>query len=220
MRYFVLLDGALQGPLTAEQARGMPGFSAQTPVCREDRDAKLGGNWTAAAYCRGLFGPNRTRRGVDGGAARYWRCATAQALAADALAAAERRAAGGKRSRTPAFRVPLAGAVLALAAAGASRLPTAGPPIPSFERPRGAPAGPELSLARRLIPVCGPAAEELRERLVLVRSATGLEAVLPADGRRLKADVRFELDVERQELRPIGDEARRLLDERWGCGRT
>ena len=216
MRYFVFLDRVFRGPLTAEEVRALPGFSGATPVCREDRDRAISGHWTAAAYCRGLLGPSGRRLpAADGGVARYWSCATAQALVQDALAAARRRPSPkSKRPARPLLR-PLAGLFLILAAAGASTMSTSRPAPPPRQ-----PLPVDGGLAARVIPSCMPeeAARELRERIRVVRAGRRLEVTIPADGSRLKEDAVFDVDPDRQELRPLSEAARRLLDVRRGCG--
>ncbi|MDD5656970.1 MAG: hypothetical protein PHF00_06915 [Elusimicrobia bacterium] len=223
----MLLSQEILGPLAVDEIKRLPGFLGTTPACPEDRDQNVGANWTAAASFPDLAetsaggGPGEDAAGV------FWSSAVAKARATDTLAEAKRRSL--EKERRPA--VPLYAFILGLfviaAAAGGVLFHnsvsdrTVSSRQPAFVQPPAGHDQPELRTAARMIPSCVPegAARELRERISVIRSDARTEIRIPADGGVLAEDAIFEVDPNRQELRPRNEAARLFVDIRKGCGR-
>jgi hypothetical protein len=211
MRFFVLIGSSLQGPLTPEQVRLLPGMVPDTPVCPEDRDHKRSANWSAAASYPQLLadaGPRLPER--DGGVLRFWQSAIAKERAARALVPAGPRRARSESRWLWLSVLVLPGLIAGWLALGAPRSPRLAPEPPA--RPATV-----LDQAAPLLMPLGIPRDEAQALLATLRlsiTAGRREIVLPADGRRLKYEARFSYDQARRELRPTNKAGRELLDIR------
>jgi hypothetical protein len=212
MRFYVLFGSIVRGPLTLDIIRSLPEISPETPVCPENRDYKVQGNWKAAAsYPQLLANPGAGAPERDGGASRFWRSAVARERVARALAAAKSQGAGQGRGWIwlSAVAIPL----LAIALLDLQRAEV--PQAPS----RSSASSSSLGQAAPLFLPAGfsrDEAQRLRSMASIMVVGVQQEIVLPADGRSLKSEARFSYDPKHRELRPINETARRLLDIRRG----